>query len=114
MGKASQRKGSAGEKELSDILNAQGFITQPGGSQTYGTVPDVTGLPGIHIEVKRRERLNLAEAMQQAKKDADRFRDGLPAVFHRRNRQEWLVTMPLTAWLRIYKAALKSKKERNQ
>ncbi len=110
MGKSQQRKGNAGEKELSDILNAEGFITTPGGSQTYGTVPDVSGLRGIHIEVKRVERLNLDKAMQQACRDADRFRDGLPAVFHRRNRQPWLVTMPLDCWLRIYKAALRAPK----
>ena len=28
---------------------------------------------------------------------------GLPAVFHRRNRQEWLVTMRLSDWLEMYR-----------
>ena len=102
MSKAQQRKGADGERELVNILNGYGFLTVRGGSQTFGTVPDITGLPGIHIEVKRVERLNITEAMQQAVRDAERFRDGLPAVFHRRNRQPWLVTMRLQDWVQLY------------
>lgn len=29
--------------------------------------------------------------------------DGIPALFHRRNRKPWLVTMRLTDWLQLYK-----------
>lgn len=60
------------------------------------------GLPWVHIEVKRVERLNILEAMTQAIRDADRFQDGAPAVFHRRSRSLWLVTMRLTDWLELY------------
>ena len=102
MSRSQQRKGADAERELASILSEYGFTTVRGGSQTFGTVPDVTGLPGIHIEVKRVERLNLSEAMQQAVRDAERFRDGLPAVFHRRNRKPWLVTMRLQDWMTIY------------
>lgn len=45
------------------------------------------------------ERLNVPEAMKQATRDAKRFQDGVPAVFHRRNREPWLVTMQLEDWL---------------
>lgn len=62
----------------------------------------MSGLPGIHIEVKRVERLNVSEAMKQASRDAERFHDGAPAVFHRRNREPWLVTMKLKDWLDIF------------
>ena len=103
MGQKEQRKGAAGERELTQILRDNGFPCERGGSQTYGSVPDVTGLPGIHIECKRQERLNLLEAVEQAQRDASRFEDGLPAVFHRRNRSPWLVTMPLEEWLILYK-----------
>ena len=105
MGKSSQRKGAAGERELVAVLNEYGFETQRGGSETFGTVPDVVGLPGIHIEVKRVERLNLPEAMRQAVRDAERFQDGMPALFHRRNRQPWLVTVRLDDFMRMYQAA---------
>ncbi len=59
----------------------------------------MSGLPGIHMEVKRVERLNVPEAMKQATRDAERFHDGAPAVFHRRSREPWLVTMQLRDWL---------------
>lgn len=62
----------------------------------------MSGLPGIHIECKRCERLNVTEAMKQATRDAERFHDGAPAVFHRRNREPWLVTMKLEDWLDIF------------
>lgn len=102
MGKSQQRKGADGERELTTILRGMGYCAKRGGSLTYGSVPDVTGLPGIHIEVKRREQLNLPEAIRQAKADANRFHDGLPAVFHRSNRKPWLVTMALEEWLVLY------------
>ena len=62
----------------------------------------MTGLPGVHIECKRVERLNVPEAMAQAARDSERFHDGAPAVFHRRSREPWLVTMRLTDWLELY------------
>lgn len=103
-GRKSQRKGRAAELELSRILQSYGYPVEAGRAQSYGEVPDLSGLPGIHIEVKRREQVNLSAALEQARRDAARF-GGLPAVFHRRNRESWRVTMPLTAWLEIYKLA---------
>lgn len=102
MGKMQQRKGAEGERELAEILRDYGFPCERGGSLTYGAVPDLKGLPGVHIECKRVERLDLPKAVEQAEKDAKRFRDGLPAVFHRKNRKPWLVTMPLEDWLILY------------
>ncbi len=58
---------------------------------------------GLHIECKRVERLNVPEAMQQAIRDSERFHDGLPALFHRRNRQPWLVTLRLEDFMRLFK-----------
>ena len=31
------------------------------------------------------------------------MRDGMPALFHRRNRKQWLVTMRLVDWLKLYR-----------
>lgn len=105
MSRSQQRKGAEGERELAARLHRAGYPVSWGGSMTYGAVPDLSGLPGIHIEVKRRERLNLREAMDQAVTDSDRFQDGAPTVFHRRNGQPWLVTMRLSEWLSLYAAA---------
>ena len=104
MGGSSQRKGADGERELAALLRQHGYEIERGGSLSFGEVPDLVGLPGIHIEVKRVERLNVPEAMNQAIRDADRFHDGKPTLFHRRNRQPWLVTMRLMDWLALYKS----------
>lgn len=101
-GKRSQRKGRAGEIELANIFRSYGYEADPGQALNYGTVPDVVGLPGIHCEVKRVERLNVPEAMKQAMRDAEKFHDGAPALFHRRSREPWLVTMCLQDWMRLY------------
>lgn len=106
MGKASQRKGRRGEFELVRVLREHGFPDVAAAEAlNFGTVPDVTGLPGVHIECKRRENLSLTAALQQSIRDAERFRDGVPAVFHRQNRQEWRVTMRLCDWLELYQRA---------
>lgn len=102
MGKASQRKGRTGELELCRILQARGIPAEPGKPVSFGETPDVVGIPGIHAEVKRVERLNVPEAMAQAVRDSARFQDGTPALFHRRNRSPWLVTMRLEDWLKLY------------
>ena len=102
MGKSSQRKGADGERELAALLSDAGYECQRGGSLSFGEIPDVLGLPGIHIEVKRVEKLNVGEAMEQAIRDSDRMLDGMPALFHRRNRKPWLVTMRLEDWLKLY------------
>ena len=108
MGRASQRKGRTGELELAQLLQGYGYDVQPGQAVSYGATPDLVGLSGVHIECKRNERLNVPEAMAQAVRDADRFRDGAPAVFHRRNRSGWLVTMRLPDWMKMYQKVRKS------
>ncbi len=102
LGKRSQAKGRAGELELCRILQGYGYQVEPGQAQSYGAEPDIKGLPGIHCEVKRVEQLRLHEWIAQAVADAEKFNDGLPTIFHRKNRQPWLVTMPLTAWIALY------------
>lgn len=101
----SRDKGKRGELELARVLRGYGYDARRG-QQYSGLIgdPDVLGLPGVHIECKRVERLNLTDAMIQAKRDA---RDGeIPAVFHRRNREEWLVTMRLDDWVQMYREAM--------
>ena len=103
MGASSQRKGASGERELAAVLTGYGYEIKRGGSLSFGEAPDLVGLPGVHIEVKRVERLNVPEAMQQAVNDSQRFQDGIPALFHRRNRQPWLVTLRLEDFMRLYR-----------
>lgn len=101
MGAKSQRKGRGGELELARLLQEYGYDVQPGQAVSYGSTPDISGLPGVHCEVKRVERLNVLEAMKQAERDAAKF-GGIPALFHRRSRSPWLVTMRLQDWIEMY------------
>lgn len=107
-GRKSQRKGWGGELELCRLLQAQGIPAEPGKSVSFGETPDVIGIPGVHAEVKRVERLNVPEAMNQAVRDSERFGDGYPTLFHRKNRCPWLVTMRMGDWLTIYKNYLET------
>ena len=67
----SRRKGAQGERELAKKLREYGFDCRRG--QQYSGIggEDVVGLDGIHIEVKRVERLNIYDAVDQAKRDSD-------------------------------------------
>ena len=98
----SKQKGARGERELSSKLKEYGYKTRRG-QQYCGANgdADVIGLVGIHIECKRVERLNIYDAISQAKSDA---KEGeLPTVFHRKDRSEWLVTMTFDNWMKLYK-----------
>ncbi len=103
MSRGQQRKGRGGELEICRILQAHGIDAQPGQAVSFGSTPDITGVTGIHPEIKRVERLNVPEAMNQAIRDSEKFHDGTPCLFHRRNRSPWLVTMRLEDWILLYK-----------
>lgn len=93
----SRQKGKRGELELSHELNELGFETRR--SVQYCGADgdaDVIGIPGVHIECKRVESLNIHKAMEQAVRDAPE--GDAPMVFHRKNREPWLVTMKLSDW----------------
>lgn len=98
----SKQKGARGERELAKVLRAHGFKTRRG-QQYCGANgdADVIGLPNIHIECKRVERLNLYDAIAQAKSDAKQ--DEIPVVMHRKDKCDWLVTMSLDDFMKIYK-----------
>lgn len=98
----SRQKGAAGERELAKALRSHGFETRRG-QQYCGSNgdADVVGLPGVHIECKRVERLNLEDAMAQSRADA---RPGeVPVVMHRKNNCKWLVTLSLDDFMTLYK-----------
>lgn len=97
----SRQKGAVGERELAAKLREFGHKCRRG--QQYSGAngdADVVGLPGVHIECKRVERLELSKAMEQAVRDAGAAE--VPAVFHRKNREGWLVTMRLDDWIKMY------------
>ena len=88
-----KNKGKRGELLLCKELKAHGYDAHRS-QQFCGKAgdADIFGLPGIHIECKRVQNLNLYSAMAQAKSDIKEplpFQVvNLPAVFHRKNNCE--------------------------
>lgn len=103
MGKTSRDKGKRGEREVARILRDAGYDCHRGVQYHGGPdSPDVVGLNGVHIEVKRVEKLSLYDALAQSK--ADSGDSEMPVVIHRRNDCEWVVIQPLEDWLKMYQA----------
>ena len=96
----SKKKGAKGERELANQLKEYGYDCRRGQQYNGLDGEDVVGLDYIHIECKRVERLNIDEAIEQAVRDTKD--DKFPAVFHRKNRKDWLVTMQLDTWIKLY------------
>lgn len=68
-----------------------------------GRADDIEGIDYIHCEVKFVENLNLNKAMEQAIRDSQASEQkGFPAVFHKKNRQELMVTMKFEDWINLY------------
>jgi Holliday junction resolvase len=92
------QKGKRGEREWRDQLRSAGYTARRGQQFSGGAdspdviCPELAG--AIHFEVKRLQALNLKDAIAQATRDAD---GKAPVVAHRRNGEQWLVTMP--AWV---------------
>ena len=92
MSKREGEKGAAGEREVAKILTSSGFDCARNARNGISTDDLAHAIPGVHIEVKRRERLNVSEAMQQATRDAG---ERSPVVVHRRSHEPWLATVRL-------------------
>ena len=113
MGKInSKQKGKAGELEFSHECEKYGFTDVHRTAQTNGklenSLADCEGLEGIHVEVKRVEKINIDLAMEQAIRDLETKKEKrIPVVFHRKNRKPWKATMLFEDWVKMYKAWLK-------
>jgi len=91
----SREKGKTGEREAARILSELFDVPVRRSQQFSGENgdADLVGLPGVHVEVKRRERGNVANWMDQA--IADAVVEDVPLVVHRANGREWLATVCL-------------------
>lgn len=102
----SKAKGARFERALARRFREYGYSDSRRTAQycgNTGEASDVVGLPGIHVEAKHAEQMRLYEWMAQAKRDAEAGgRGNLPAVFHKKNNAEILVTMEFEAWMNLY------------
>lgn len=102
-GRAAKSKGVRGERLLSAFLNSFGLHTHRG--YVHCGQSDLVDLLGIHVECKNVERLNVRQAMEQAIKEADKRKDGMPTVFWKVSRKPWLTIMLTEDWVKLYKMA---------
>ena len=99
----SKAKGARFERNLASRLREYGYDCRRG-QQYCGANgdADVVGLPGLHIEAKHQETMRLYDWVSQAKRDSSGT-GKLPAVFHKKNNAEILVTMTLDDWMNLYR-----------
>lgn len=102
MGKSERNKGMAAEREVRDIINSLSSFkvhkTPHSGALTW-LKGDLIGLPDIHIEVKRQERIQIDAWMRQAADQADAGQ--VPAVVYRKSRTPWHICMPLVDFIQL-------------
>ena len=48
------------------------------------------------------ERLNVRQAMEQAIRESEKRKDGMPAVFWKVSRKPWLTIMLTEDWVKLY------------
>ena len=107
----SKRKGAAGEREFANYCKDRGYDvrrTAQYNGKELDSKADVIGIPGIHIEVKRVEQLNIHKAMDQAVRDSKNDSE-IPIVAHRKNGTKWLITMRAGDWFKLF-----SKEKKNE
>jgi hypothetical protein len=94
----SRAKGARGERLFCQaLMELYGINSRR--SQQYcgktGDAADVVSDINAHLEIKCVERLNLAEAYDQARADSKKS-GRTPVVAHKKNRGPWLITMALS------------------
>ena len=108
----SREKGKRGERDVAHEFQDKGFDARRG--QQFSGLQgdaDVVGVPYLHLEVKRTNRLQLDKAMAQSVRDA---REGeIPTVIHRKDHQEWRITLALEDFIPIFMAYVEKRKEQN-
>lgn len=106
MGKASRDKGKRFERALASRFREYGYDARRTAQYcgNTGDASDVVGLPGLHIEAKHVEAMRLYEWVAQAVRDAEAGGKGdIPAVFHKKNNADILVTLRLDDFMTIYR-----------
>jgi hypothetical protein len=110
LGKASRNKGKSYEREIAKELQKYGYDAHR--SQQYcgaNSDADVVGLPGIHIECKRREKVQIYDWMNQSAKESSV--GDIPVVMFRTSNHKTLVTLSLDDFMKLYNKAYKERND---
>lgn len=106
-GRASREKGKRFEREVSIFFKSYGVNARRTAQYCgkTGQAGDVEGIPGVHVECKFVEKLNLEAAYQQSVRDAEAAGSGeIPVVIHKKSRKQTMITIALTDWIDMYLA----------
>lgn len=89
-------KGSAGEREICDILSARlnlkTKLTRNLEQTRYGGA-DIMTLKPFAIEVKRQQNLQINDWLRQAVSQVTK-KNHIPVLIYRQNKQKWAVMIP--------------------
>lgn len=88
-GARSRRKGANGEIEVGKLIEAAGFRGSRMGRNGYSAEDIDHSISGVHIEVKRSERLMIMKWIMQAERDALESGGKEPVVVFRQSREPW-------------------------
>ena len=106
IGRASKAKGARFELEVAHYLCDHGYPDAHRTAQycgKTGDAGDVEGIPGLHIECKHVEKLNLYSAHHQSVRDNNAQNNGdIPIVVHKKNRETTLVSLSLDDFIKIF------------
>ena len=104
-GRASREKGKRFEREVSIFFKSYGVNARRTAQYCgkTGQAGDVEGIPGVHVECKFVEKLNLEAAYQQSVRDAEAAGRGeIPVVIHKKSRKPAMITLALEDWISMY------------
>ena len=86
-----RQKGKRGELEFARLCRDEGFDARRTAQYcgNSGEEADVVGLPGVHVEMKRVESLNVEKAMQQAVRDSAKGGQWQKIISEFKEAQQW-------------------------
>jgi Holliday junction resolvase len=103
MSRRERDKGTRGELEVRDVFRAFGFdcdrTPNSGGLRIPG---DLIGTVPVHVEVKRQERLQLWQWIEQAEQEAA---GAVAVVAFRRSRSRWRADLDLERFAELLAAS---------
>jgi len=103
-GRSARNKGAAGERELAALLSEElGLVVKRKLGQARDGGDDIE-VGKFHIEVKRRERLQVVEWCEQV--EACTPIDGVPVLAFRRNGEPWRVVLRLEHFIPLMRGEL--------
>lgn len=96
----SQNKGKKGELEFVKFLKNNNIEARRGQQYEGSSLsPDVVSSLPLHWEIKRKEKINLYEAIEKA--DEEKADGTIPVVAHRKNHKDWLVILKASDFMKL-------------